>query len=82
MILRLKNVPWRYLPDWLSGNRLRILMYHSISDNPRDPHALAPVEFVRQMNFLQDKKVVSLIEGLRAAPGEPITEKYLGYHFR
>ena len=39
-------------------------MYHSISDNPLDPHAIPPEEFRRQMQALQSKQVVRLCEGL------------------
>jgi peptidoglycan/xylan/chitin deacetylase (PgdA/CDA1 family) len=60
---QLANVPWQALPDWLSGNRLRILMYHSISENQRDPYAISPKEFERQMKILQTQSVISLAEG-------------------
>lgn len=66
---RLLNLPWRALPAWLVGNRLKILMYHSISDNSRDPHALTPQEFQRQMEFLQTKHVVSLLRALELLAG-------------
>src|SRR5690349_17819808 len=55
----------RILPE------LRILMYHSIADNPKDIHAVPPAEFDKQMAELSQQsghgkmKVVSLIEGLR-----------------
>jgi peptidoglycan/xylan/chitin deacetylase (PgdA/CDA1 family) len=58
------TIPWRILPKWLVGDRLKILMYHSVSDNPRDPHAIAPDEFTQQMKILRSKRVVSLREGL------------------
>ena len=61
---RLLNIPWRSLPSWLNGNRLHILMYHSISDNPNDPNAISPTEFKRQMRLLQSAHVISLKEGL------------------
>lgn len=62
---QLLNIPWHSLPAWLFGNRLRILMYHSISENPRDPHAISPLEFNRQMLSLQNAHVISLEEGLK-----------------
>jgi len=58
------DIPWRILPAWLFGNRLRILMYHSISENPHDPYAVSPSEFNRQMLSLQKVHVISLGEGL------------------
>ncbi len=61
---RLSALPWQSLPAWLAGNRLRILMYHSISENQRDPHAISPSEFKRQLQSLQSGQVVSLAEGL------------------
>lgn len=60
----MRNIPWNILPAWFSGNRLQILMYHSISDNPRDPHALSPQEFRNQMKFLRTKFVVGLMDAL------------------
>ncbi len=62
---RLLNVPWRSLPSWLIGNRLRILMYHSISENPHDLHAVSRSEFKRQMRSLQSAQVIPLEEGLK-----------------
>lgn len=62
---RFLGIPWRALPSWLLGNRLRILMYHSISDNPRDPHAVSPRRFARQMAILAQRcQVICLEEGL------------------
>ena len=61
---RLRNIPWSSLSAWLTGNRLRILMYHSISDNPRDPHAIPPAEFKKQLHSLQGSCVISLAEGM------------------
>ena len=61
---RIRNIPWRALPSWLFNQRLHILMYHSIADNPRDPHAVPPVEFRKHMQSLQSKQVVSLQTGL------------------
>jgi peptidoglycan/xylan/chitin deacetylase (PgdA/CDA1 family) len=58
---------WHALWRWLTGNRLRILMYHSISDDPADPLAVPPHLFERQMARLVERgfQVVSLDEGLR-----------------
>lgn len=64
MMQKLFKLPWRSLPSWLIGNRLHILMYHSIADNPYDPHAVPPVEFRKHMQSLQSKQVVSLQTGL------------------
>jgi peptidoglycan/xylan/chitin deacetylase (PgdA/CDA1 family) len=62
--MRLANIPWQALPAWLIGNRLRILMYHSISDNLSDPHATSPHEFERHLCLLQSAQVISLKDGL------------------
>lgn len=35
-----------------STGGMRIVMYHSIADNPNDPHAVAPAEFARQIEEL------------------------------
>lgn len=64
MFDRLKKIPWKNLPQWLTGNRLHILMYHSISANPEDPHAISPERFLKQMQFLRDKRVLSLSDAL------------------
>jgi peptidoglycan/xylan/chitin deacetylase (PgdA/CDA1 family) len=61
---RIRNFPWLVLPAWLFKKRLRILMYHSIADNPRDPHAISPAEFRIHMQALRSKLVVSLGEAL------------------
>ncbi len=54
--------------QWLNyarGNRLRILMYHSISDTPNDRLAVSPASFAAQMRYLAENhfRVVSLREG-------------------
>jgi len=67
---RLLNVPWCSLPSWLIGNRLRILMFHSISQNPHDPHAIPASEFKRQMDSLKGAHVISLAEGLQRLRGD------------
>ena len=61
---RIRHLPWRVLPSWLLDKRLHILMYHGVSDDLSDPHAMPPEEFHRQMQALQSKQVVSLHEGL------------------
>lgn len=61
----LKNIPWKIIPDWFKGNRLHILMYHSISVNEKDPHSTSPVVFEKHMQFLKKKQVVSLADGLK-----------------
>jgi len=52
--------------SYLTRNRLRILMYHSISADPLDPLAVPPEVFAEQMAFLSEKgfRVVSLSEAL------------------
>jgi peptidoglycan/xylan/chitin deacetylase (PgdA/CDA1 family) len=64
-IYRVLHVPGQELSAWFLGNRLHILMYHSISENTRDPHAISQAEFKRQMVSLQTLHIVSLAEGLR-----------------
>lgn len=61
---RLSNIPWHGLLGWLFGNRLRILMYHSISENLRNPQTISTAEFKRQMASFQATHVISLAEGL------------------
>jgi len=74
----LKNIPWKIIPDWLKGNRLHILMYHSISMNDKDPHATSPVVFEKHMQFLMNKHVVSFIDGLsRIDLGLPLKDTYV-----
>jgi len=65
LLNRLRAVPWKSLPAWLSGDRLHILMYHSISENQHDPHAISLTEFTYQLRSLQGARVISLEEGLR-----------------
>lgn len=62
---KLKTIPWSSLPAWSIGNRLRILMYHSIADNHSDPHATSLAEFEHQMVSLQAANVISLAESLK-----------------
>ena len=61
---RLLELPWRIVPFWVLGNRLKILMYHSISANQLDPHAVSPKEFLKHMQNLQTKQVISLEHAL------------------
>jgi peptidoglycan/xylan/chitin deacetylase (PgdA/CDA1 family) len=78
LLRRMAQIPWRALPAWLAGNRLRILMYHSISDNSGDPHALSPVVFMPHMQSLRDSQVVSLAEGLqRLSAGRSLKNTYV-----
>jgi len=66
------------LPSWLIGNRLHILMYHSIAYNPHDPHAVPPAEFRKHMQILQSKQVVSLENGLEyLSQGHPLRDVYV-----
>lgn len=55
---------WR---DYLKGNRLRILMYHSIDSNAHDRFTITPQQFERQMAFLAENgfQVVSLQTGVK-----------------
>lgn len=54
-------------PDYARANRLRILMYHSISDRPHDRLTVAPKRFAAEMDFLieQQFRVISLEEACR-----------------
>jgi len=64
---RLKKIPWLQLGAWLAGNRLRILMYHSVNDNPNDPHSISKAEFNQQIETLAARPGVqffSLSKGL------------------
>src|SRR5206468_11265774 len=45
---------------------LRILTYHRLADDPSDPFAVRPQDFMQQMNLLHESRVVvPLEEGLR-----------------
>ncbi len=46
---------------------LKILMYHSIADNPLDPHAIRPEAFDQQMRQLEQSgaTIVSVSDGIR-----------------
>jgi peptidoglycan/xylan/chitin deacetylase (PgdA/CDA1 family) len=68
-------VPWKSIPSWLVNNRLRILMYHSISENTADPHAISPSEFKRQMRSLQTGRVISLEESLDVLKSKETLQK-------
>lgn len=52
LIERLGAVPWRAIPNWFLGNRLKIWMIHSVADNPHDPHALSPTRFLSALERL------------------------------
>jgi peptidoglycan/xylan/chitin deacetylase (PgdA/CDA1 family) len=58
--------PWRWF-DYLGRNRLRILMYHSISDAPGDWLAVHPDLFTAEMHYLSKHRfeVVPLQHALR-----------------
>jgi peptidoglycan/xylan/chitin deacetylase (PgdA/CDA1 family) len=58
----LKFLSPRYWPSYVRRNRLRILMYHSISDSSDDRLAVAPKLFAAQMEFLEEQsfQVISL----------------------
>ncbi|MBI5303622.1 MAG: polysaccharide deacetylase family protein [Chloroflexi bacterium] len=53
--------------SWLARRRLRILMYHSISDAPRDRWAVCPEMFAAQMQYLSESRyhVIPLAEAVR-----------------
>ena len=65
-IKRLTHIPWLELPSWIAGNRLQILMFHSISDNLNDPHAIGCGSFIKQLEYIEQNqhKVISLKQGL------------------
>lgn len=69
MLRRFFELPWSSIPSWLVGNRLMILMYHSISENLLDPHAIPPGKFRQQMCFLKTRQVVSLQVALELLNG-------------
>src|SRR5581483_2844399 len=48
--------------DYLRRHRVRILMYHSIANEPRDRLAISPSSFAAQMQYLADGQfnVISL----------------------
>jgi len=54
-------------PSYARANRLRILMYHSISNSAHDRLAVAPERFAAEMKLLADEhfQVISLEEGCR-----------------
>jgi len=54
-------------PSYARANRLRILMYHSISSGTQDRLAVAPERFAAEMKLLAEQqfKVISLEEGCR-----------------
>jgi peptidoglycan/xylan/chitin deacetylase (PgdA/CDA1 family) len=54
-------------PSYARANRLRILMYHSISDSAHDRLAVAPERFAAEMQLLAEQgfQVISLAEACR-----------------
>lgn len=52
MLSRISRLPWRAIPSWVTGNRLKILMYHSIAVNPVDIHSISPQKFLNQIQTL------------------------------
>lgn len=46
----------RYWPAYAAKNRLRILMYHSISDTAQDSLAVSPERFASEMKYLHDRR--------------------------
>ncbi len=54
-------------PSYARANRLRTLMYHSISNSAQDRLAVAPEKFAAEMKLLADEQfqVISLEEGCR-----------------
>ena len=65
VMMFLPNIPWKSLPNWLTGNRLRIIMVHSVSNNLADPHAISPPVFLKHLRSLQLANVISLGDGLK-----------------
>jgi peptidoglycan/xylan/chitin deacetylase (PgdA/CDA1 family) len=63
----LKVLNPNYWPSYARANRLRILMYHSISNVSGDRFAVKPEQFAAQMQVLAAQRfdVVSLEEGYR-----------------
>lgn len=55
------------LGSCLLGNRLRVLAYHRIANEPRDPLAVPPQRFAEQLAYLRDAgfEVLALGEALR-----------------
>jgi len=59
--------------DYLAGNRVPILMYHSISDTPNDQLAVPPKQFEQQIDWLINDsfKIISLEEAVRRMRRRP-----------
>jgi peptidoglycan/xylan/chitin deacetylase (PgdA/CDA1 family) len=75
---RFLDLPWGIVPSWILGDRLKILMYHSISANPLDPNAISPEVFHSQMQRLRSRRVVSLQDGLESIrAGNPLRNLYV-----
>jgi peptidoglycan/xylan/chitin deacetylase (PgdA/CDA1 family) len=77
LVNRAQKIPWLRLWDYFSGNRLRILMYHSINDDPQDSHAISPAKFIKQIETLTARpgaQFICLSQGLeRLAASKPAT---------
>ncbi|CAG1006440.1 hypothetical protein ANRL2_04591 [Anaerolineae bacterium] len=65
MISQVKIIFGRW--NYIHRNRLRILMYHSISNAPRDRWAVQPETFAAQMQYLSESRyqVISLEDAVR-----------------
>src|SRR5207253_11186003 len=63
----LKFLTPNHWPSYVRANRLRILMYHRISESAGDRLAVTPERFVAQMDFLAGHKfqILSLQEAQR-----------------
>lgn len=62
-----------------SKSRVRILMYHSIDDDPSDVHSVSPIAFEEQMRFLATKcnvisldRLVDCFNGKGSLPDNPV----------
>lgn len=67
----------------LLNSGFQILMYHSISDNPKDPHAIHPDLFASQMEKLSSEKVkvVSLLVAVNGLPALPEASRTVALTF-
>jgi peptidoglycan/xylan/chitin deacetylase (PgdA/CDA1 family) len=69
--------------SYLTRNRLRILMYHSISDDPGDPLAVTPARFREEMALLAARGYcgVPLLQALVALTGGDPVARMVGITF-
>ncbi len=69
--------------SYLTRNRLRVLMYHSISDDPADPIAVTPARFGEEMALLAARgyRGVSLREAVAALERGESVKKLVGLTF-